>query len=119
MLFLTMASTKSSLRGMTYAQNLCCGATRKCASHILRYQSNSAAKLLIYIASLNCFFYGNFKETLDLQGLRVIAEKLSTKLSTENLGISNVPLNQALRAFFASTFGESLTSAYVASRRSP
>jgi hypothetical protein len=104
---------------MTYAQNLCCGAARKCAFHALRYQSNSASKLLIYIASLNCFFYGHFKKTLDLQGLRVIAAKLSTKLSTENLEISKEPLNQALRALFASTVGESSTSVCLASACGP
>jgi hypothetical protein len=114
-----MANTKSGLRALTYAQNLCCGAARKCALHVLRYQSNSAPKLLIYIASLNCFFYGHFKQTLDLQGLRVIAAKLSTKLSTENLEISKEPLNQALRAFFAGAFGESSTSACLASSCGP
>jgi xanthine/uracil/vitamin C permease (AzgA family) len=114
-----MVSTKSGLRGLTYAQNLCCGASRVRVSSVLRYQSHSASKSLICIASLNCFFYGHFKKTLDLQGLWVIAAKLSTKLSTENLEISKAPLNQALRAFFASAFGKSLTSAYVTSACRP
>ena len=112
-----MANTKSGLRDMTYAQNSCCGAVRVCVRRPSRYQSNSASKLLIYIASLNCFFYGHFKKTLDLQGLRVIAAKLSTKLSTENLKISKASLNQALRAFFASVCGESSASAYVVDTR--
>ena len=114
-----MASTKSGLRGMTYTQNSCCGAARVCAPPLPRYQSNSASKLLIYIASLSCFFYGHFKKTLDLQGLRMIEAKLSTKLSTENAKIGKAPLNQALRAFFASAFGESLASAHLAGVRSP
>ena len=113
-----MANTKSGLRDMTYTQNSCCGAARVRVRPSRRYQSNSASKLLIYIASLNCIFYGHFKKTLDLQGLRVIAAKLSTKLSTENLEISKAPLNQALRAFFASVCGESSTSAYVVDTRS-
>ena len=113
-----MASTKFGLLGRTYAQNLCYVAATVTASRFIRYQSNSACKLLIYIASLNCFFYGHFRKTLDLQGLRVIVAKLSTKLSTENLKISKAPLNQALRAFFASAFGESLASAYLANTRS-
>ena len=49
----------------------------------------------------------------------MIEAKLSTKLSTENVKIGKVPLNQALRAFFASTFGESSTSADVAGTCSP
>ena len=114
-----MASTKFGLRGRTYAQNLCCGVARVSTSWFIRYQSNSAPKLLIYIASLNCFFYGHFKKTLDLQGLRMIEAKLSTKLSTENVKIGKAPLNQALRAFFASAFGESLASAHLAGARSP
>jgi hypothetical protein len=59
-----------------------------------RYQTNSACKLLIYIETLNCFFSGQFKKTLDLQGLAARAGKLSTKLSTENLEICKALVNQ-------------------------
>ena len=108
-----MASTKFGLRGRTYAQNLCCDAVRNWATDNLRYQTNSDSKLLIYIGSLICFFCGHFKKTLDLQGLRVNAAKLSTKLSTKNLKNFKVLLNQALRGLFAGTFGEYPISEYA------
>ena len=114
-----MANTKSGFRGTTYAQNLCCGAARCSQPSSVRYQSNSAAKLLIYMASVKCFFLGHFKKTLDLQGLRVIVAKLSTKLSTENLKICKALLNQVLRAFSASAFGESSYSAEHAAAITP
>jgi hypothetical protein len=49
---------------------------------------------MIYIETLNCFFSGQFKKTLDLQGLAARAGKLSTKLSTENLEICKALVNQ-------------------------
>ncbi|MES2910303.1 MAG: hypothetical protein V4718_02880 [Pseudomonadota bacterium] len=107
-----MASTKPGIDRKTYAQNLCCGAARSPARHILRYQSNSARKLLIHIDSLNCFFYGQSGKALDLQGFGRLAGDLSTKLSTEKLKISKEPSNQALRAFFASVFVDMTTTAY-------
>ncbi|MFC6281274.1 MULTISPECIES: hypothetical protein [Polaromonas] len=108
-----MASTKSGFGALTYAQNLCCGAARTQVFDLLRYQSNSACKLLIYIGSLNCFFSGHSKQSLDLQGFRVNADKLSTKLSTENLEICKAPLNQALRRLFVSVFTDSSTIVYI------
>ncbi len=107
-----MASTKPGSEALTYAQNLCCGAAKIRVRDILRYQSNSAAKLLIYIDSLNCFFSGHSKQSLDLQGLRMNADKLSTKLSTENLEICKAPLNQALRRLSVSTFTDLTTNVY-------
>ncbi|MEO6018524.1 MAG: hypothetical protein ABIP46_14800 [Polaromonas sp.] len=108
-----MTSTKYAVSAKTYAQNSCCGAARMVGSVDIRYQSNSAAKSLIYIASLNCFFSGHFKESLDLQGFRAFVDKLSTKLSTENLEILKAPLNQALSALTASG-GEALhTNSYI------
>ncbi|WP_293405391.1 hypothetical protein [Polaromonas sp.] len=106
------ASTKPALRRETYAQNLCCGAARPgmCAGE--RYQSHSAAKSLIHIASLNCFFSGQSGKTLDLQGFGRFEGDLSTKLSTEKSKISKAPSNQALRALFASVYVAMATSAY-------
>jgi hypothetical protein len=73
---------------------------------MLRYQSNSARKSLIYIDSLNCFFSGQSRKTLGLQGLAAAQGKLSTKLSTENLEISKVVKNQRLSPLFGCTFEE-------------
>jgi hypothetical protein len=109
-----MASIKNACSSATYAQNLCCGAARTPMWATARYQSHSACKSLIHIASLNCFFSGQSKESLDLQGLRVIRDKLSTKLSTENLEICKVLLNQALRAFFACIFEASPVTSHGA-----
>jgi hypothetical protein len=108
-----MASTKKGLRDLTYAQNSCCGAASRSGAGDLRYQSNSVAKLLIYIASSICFFCGHFKESLDLQGFRLGRAKLSTKLSTENLEICKAPKNQALSAFFECGFADLTTITYV------
>jgi hypothetical protein len=84
----------------TYAQNSCCGAAMENAGSILRYQSNSARKWLIYIETLNCFFSGQFKKSLDLQGFATRHGKLSTKLSTEKLEICKAMVNQGLSALF-------------------
>jgi hypothetical protein len=73
---------------------------------MLRYQSNSARKSLIYIDSLNCFFSGHSRKTLGLQRLAAAQGKLSTKLSTENWEISKVVKNQRLSPFFGCTFEE-------------
>jgi hypothetical protein len=112
MFFLSRASTKSGFGRKTYAQNLCCGAARWAARHLLRYQSNSVRKPLIYIDSLNCFFYGQSGEALDLQGFGRCGGDLSTKLSTEKLKIFKASSNQALRAFFASVFVDVTTTSY-------
>jgi hypothetical protein len=100
------ASTKQGASAVTYAQNMCCGAVRKRLQSVNRYQSNSAAKLLIHIDFSNCFFYGHSSESLDLQGLQPHAGNLSTKLSTEKVGFCKALLNQALSAFFACSFEE-------------
>ncbi|MFS2035801.1 hypothetical protein ACEN8I_17410 [Polaromonas sp. CT11-55] len=93
-----MASTKPGPAGWTYAQKSCCAAAMRAPWSTSRYQSNSARKLLIYIETLNCFFCGQFKKSLDLQGFARFADKLSTKLSTENLEICKVAPNQGLSA---------------------
>jgi hypothetical protein len=93
-----MASTKQALDSWTYAQKSCCAAAMARADFTSRYQSNSVAKSLIYIETSNCFFYGQFKKSLDLQGFARFADKLSTKLSTENLEICKVAPNQRLSA---------------------
>ena len=108
-----MASTKHDADAMTYAQNLCCGAARLYMWASARYQTNSASKLLIYIASLKCFFYGQFSESLVNQGFRAVEQKLSTKLSTENLENCKATLNQALSVVFASDFSDLNTNAYL------
>jgi hypothetical protein len=107
------ASTQYGARLVTYAQNSCCGASRICRRYILRYQSNSAAKLLIYIASVNCFFYRQFNQSLDLQGFWRLGCKLSTKLSTEILEISKASLNQALSATSACDAEDKSTNPYA------
>jgi hypothetical protein len=86
---------------VTYAQNLCCGAVRKCLQVSNRYQSHSASKLLIHIDFLKCFFYGQSSESLDLQGLQRHGGNLSTKLSTEKVGFCKALVNQALSALTA------------------
>ncbi|MGB4116468.1 MAG: hypothetical protein WBK51_07985 [Polaromonas sp.] len=101
MFFSGCASTKSGAGSVTYAQKYCCGAVSQRLHAGNRYQSHSASKLLIYIAFLNCFFYGQSSESVDLQGLQPHGGNLSTKLSTEMLNICKASLNQALSAFFA------------------
>lgn len=103
---MTAASTKSGIRELTYAQNLCCGAVTMCLQGANRYQSHSASKLLIYMALLNCFFYRQSSESLDLQGLQAAGGNLSTKLSTEKAGLCKALVNQALSALFACSFAE-------------
>jgi hypothetical protein len=107
-----MASTKPGLGSRTYAQKSCCAAAMRGASSSLRYQSNSARKSLIYIETLNCFFSGQFKQTLDLQGFATLAGKLSTKLSTENLEICKAMANQGLSALSGCTSQEVNTFSY-------
>jgi hypothetical protein len=46
------------------------------------------SKSLIYIGFGICFFYRQFKKSLDSQGLWRRKMNLSTKLSTENLDMS-------------------------------
>jgi hypothetical protein len=108
-----MTNIKNSFGVKTYAQNLCCGAAINRMWCSARYQSHSVAKLLIYIASLNCFFCGHFNESLANQGFRPIRTKLSTKLSTEKLKIFKAPLNQALSAVFACFSEDSPTITYI------
>jgi hypothetical protein len=107
-----MASTKPGLGSWTYAQKSCCAAAMRGPSPISRYQSNSACKSLIYIKTLNCFFSGQFKKSLDLQGFATFAGKLSTKLSTENLEICKAVPNQGLSALSGCTPQEVNTFSY-------
>jgi len=81
-------------------------------STVLRYQSNSARKLLIYIETSNCFFSGQFKQSLDLQGFATRHGELSTKLSTENLEICKAMVNQGLSALSGCTSQEVNTFSY-------
>jgi hypothetical protein len=95
------ASTKTEPAVVTYAQNVCCGAVRMRLQAFARYQTSSAAKSLIHIAFLNCFFYRQSSQSLDLQGLPANVGNLSTKLSTEKVSFCKAHVNQALSAFFA------------------
>ena len=104
-----MSSTKNGLRVKSYAQKTGYGPAGLRFPDSIRYQSHSAAKLLIYIASLNCFFFGQSSESLVYQGFQAVRTKLSTKLSTENLKIFKVPLNQALSAVLADFAGAAST----------
>jgi hypothetical protein len=106
---MAIASTKLGSGLMTYAQKYCCGAVRKHLQAYNRYQSHSASKSLIHIAFLNCFFYGQSSESLDLQGLQPHGGNLSTKLSTEKVGFGKALVNQALSALFA-CFSEDMTT---------
>ena len=106
MYFSAWPSTQSGAGAVTYAQKYCCGAVRKHLQTLNRYQSHSAAKLLIYIGFLKCFFYGQSSESLDLQGLQRLGGNLSTKLSTEKVSFCKALVNQALSAFFACSFEE-------------
>ena len=107
------ASTKTALRGKTYAQNLCCGAIAKGQPIANRYQTHSVCKLLIYIDLLNCFFYRQSGERLDFKGLRATGGNLSTKLSTEKVSFCKALQNQALSALSACSFEEVPTFAYI------
>jgi hypothetical protein len=81
---------------------------------MLRYQSNSARKSLIYIDSLNCFFSGQSSKSLCLQGLSAAQGKLSTKLSTEKLEICKAVENQRLSELFGCSFEEIPLTGYLA-----
>jgi hypothetical protein len=107
-----MASTKPGIGRWTYAQKSCCAAAMRGSRLISRYQSNSARKSLIYIETLNCFFSGQFKQALDLQGFATRGGKLSTKLSTENLEICKAVANQGLSALSGCTSPEVNTFSY-------
>jgi hypothetical protein len=107
-----MASTKPGLADWTYAQKSCCAAAMRGRHSMLRYQSNSVRKSLIYIETLNCFFSGQFKKTLDLQGSATFAGKLSTKLSTEIWEICKAMTNQGLSALSGCTSQEVNTFSY-------
>jgi hypothetical protein len=52
-----------------------------------RYQSHSAAKLLICKDFIFCFFYGHSSQSLDLQGFGMRQDNISTKLSTEMMNL--------------------------------
>jgi hypothetical protein len=106
MQFLTRPSTKSGAGAVTYAQKYLCGTVCKHPPAVIRYQSHSAAKSLIHIALLNCFFYGQSGESLDLQGLQPSGGNLSTKLSTEKVSFCKGLLNQALSALSACSLKE-------------
>ena len=94
-------STKLTERNATYAQNLCCRLVTDQSQRLPRYQSYSAAKLLIYIGFINCFILWQFSESLDFKGLQRYGGNLSTKLSTEILNICKALANQALSALSA------------------
>ena len=100
--FSAWPSTKILPDVPTYAQNSCCGAVTDWLQALTRYESHSAAKLLIYIDFSKCFFYWQSSESLDLQGPPGSGGNLSTKLSTEKVGFVKALLNQALSALFAS-----------------
>jgi hypothetical protein len=80
----------------TYTQNLWYIYLRSSFSPAPRYKTHSARKSLIHKETLNCLFAGQFKESLDLQGSAAFGNKLSTKLSTENLDNSKTVTNQGL-----------------------
>jgi hypothetical protein len=101
-----VTSIKSGIGVRTYAQKPCCGAALQGSQPAPRYQSNSECKSLIYIETLNCFFFGHFEESLDLQGFAPSHGKLSTKLSTENLEICKAVINQGLSALSGCIFEE-------------
>ncbi|MGA8784016.1 MAG: hypothetical protein WB542_01715 [Polaromonas sp.] len=107
-----MTNTKPAPRARTYAQNPCCGAAFQGWGLASRYQSHSARKSLIHKESLNCFFSGHFKKSLDLQGLASLAKKLSTKLSTENLENFKASTNQGLSAQSGFVFEELTLNGY-------
>jgi len=73
------------LTAITYAQNLCCGAQKGPALENREVFDTHLCKLLISLDIDFCFFSGQFKQTLDFQGLPARQHHLSTKLSTENL----------------------------------
>ncbi|MEO7945518.1 MAG: hypothetical protein ABIR56_00150 [Polaromonas sp.] len=99
-----MTTTKTSASTPTYAQNLWYSYSRLSFIRTSRYQTHSACKSLIYKESLNCLFPGQSKESLDLQGSAASCNKLSTKLSTENLDKSKMVKNQGLSVLSGCSF---------------
>jgi hypothetical protein len=55
----------SAPRGLTYAQNTCCGGAGAQATRFARYKTRSAAKLLICKTLDNCRIYGQRGQLLD------------------------------------------------------
>jgi len=110
--FSVRPSTQILMDVPTYAQNPCGGKVTNLLQALNRYESHSAAKLLIYIDFLKCFFYWQSSKSLDLQGLPRSQANLSTKLSTEKVGFSKALLNQALSALFASFLKKTPTSSH-------
>jgi hypothetical protein len=91
-----MSSTKIGLTARTYAQNKRYSPSSSSLGQASRYKTHSARKSLIHKETLNCLFAGQSKESLDLQGSAAFGNKLSTKLSTENLDKSKTVTNQGL-----------------------
>jgi hypothetical protein len=96
----------------TYAQILWYSFSRSSFGRALYYQTHSTHKLLIYIENLNCLFAGQFKESLDLQGSAAACNKLSTKLSTENLDNFKTVKNQRLSDFHGRVAANARTSGH-------
>jgi hypothetical protein len=113
MLFSAALSTKRCLNYVTYAQNLCLAPATRAKQHASRYQRHSESKLLIYIAFLKCFFYGQSSQSLDFKGLQPNGAKLSTKLSTEKVSFRKALANQALSASFACFYEEVSTISHT------
>ncbi|WP_309684650.1 hypothetical protein [Polaromonas sp.] len=101
-----MTSTKIAPARPTYAQKKYSGAAIGSMWASARYQSHSSAKSLIYMDSLNCFFFGQINKSLDLRGFAAVGSKLSTKLSTENWEIFKTVSNQGLSALSECNFEE-------------
>jgi hypothetical protein len=78
--------------------------SRSSSSSALRYQTHSERNLLIHKETLNCLFAGQFKKSVDLQGFAKSGNKLSTKLSTENLDNFKTVKNQGLSGLSGCSF---------------
>ena len=99
-----MTSTKPAPALKSYAQKMFHAVQKLLWRPGPRYQTHSFRKLLIYKETLNCLFTGQFKQGLDLQGFPGFYNKLSTKLSTENLENFSALKNQALPAQAGAVF---------------
>ncbi|MFZ3139952.1 hypothetical protein [Polaromonas sp.] len=91
-----MTRTKNCLYLQTYTQKLWYSFSRLSQGGASHYQTHSKRKSLIHKETLNCLFPGQLKQSLDLQGSAASCNKLSTKLSTENLDNSKTVKNQGL-----------------------
>jgi hypothetical protein len=79
-------AAKTLPRGLTYAQNLCCGATHTAGRPQQRCKNNSAAKSLISLGFENCIFGGQRSQALDFSDAAGLRRPAINKVIHTNWG---------------------------------